>query len=298
MSATSGSRPWRAYTALILVEFVWGATFVLVKSALEDASTLLFLALRFTLAAAALAVIFRRGFSSFAVKRSLRGGLIAGGFLFCGYFFQTVGLRYTTAAKSAFITALSIVAVPLIAALVYRSRPQVMELAGVAVAVTGLGLMTFERANLSIGFGDSITMLCALAFAAHIVVVGHYSAKVSIGVLSLAQIGVVALISLGTFWWAEEPRLTWSPGLVVAILVTGLLATALAFAVQAWAQRYISPTRTALILSLEPVFAWLTAYVATGERLSRRGLAGGALIMAGVLLAELKPSWGRRHPSC
>ena len=297
MTAKSGRQGWLAHAGLLCIVLVWSTTFVVVKNALRDASPLTFLAVRFSLASLALAIVYRKECRSWpSLRQGLRGGSIAGLLLFCSYFFQTVGLRYTTASKSAFITALSIVAVPLIAAFVYKSVPQVTEVAGVAVAAAGLGLMTFESARFQMNVGDWLTVLCALAFGAHVVVIGHYSTEVSIGALSLIQVGLVALISLGSFSWAETPRIVWSPGLLAALVVTALLATALAFPVQAWAQRYVSPTRTALILALEPVFAYVVAYVWASERLSGRGMAGGALIVAGVVLAELKPARGEKHP--
>jgi drug/metabolite transporter (DMT)-like permease len=297
MTATSGRQVWLAHAGLVVVVLVWGTTFVVVKSALRDASTLLFLAIRFSLASLALAIVFRKECTSWrSLRQGLKGGSIAGLLLFFSYFFQTVGLRYTTASKSAFITALSIVAVPLIAAFVYKNVPQATELAGVAVAAAGLGLMTFESAGFQMNFGDWMTGLCALSFAAQVVVVGHYSTQVGIGVLSFTQVGLIALISLGSFSWAETPRVVWSPGLLIALVVTALLATALAFPVQAWAQRYVSPTRTALILALEPVFAAIVAYIWASERLSLKAMSGGALIVAGVVLAELKPARGERHP--
>jgi drug/metabolite transporter (DMT)-like permease len=288
---------WRADLALIVIVAVWGATFVLVKAALQDASVLLFIALRFSLASLALALVFIGRHTGFtAVRRSLSAGFLAGLCLFFGYFFQTAGLRHTTASKSAFITALSVVMVPLLVSLVYRRVPLAAEAAGVVLATAGLGLMTLQLDNLKPNPGDVLTLFCALGFAVHVVVLGRFSASSDLGLLSLSQVATVAAVALGTFWWVETPRVRWTSGLLVALLVTGLVATALAFTVQAWAQRHTSPTRTALILALEPVFAWATSFVLAGERLSRRGMLGGCLILGGVLLAELKPAWGRRHP--
>ena len=294
-AATADS--WRADLALVVIVGVWGATFVLVKEALQDASVLLFIALRFSLASIALALAFTGRYTGYtAVRRSLWAGLLAGICLFLGYFFQTTGLRYTTASKSAFITALSVVMVPLLVSLVHRSRPHAAEAAGVVLATAGLGLMTLQLDNLKPNPGDVLTLFCALGFAVHVVVLGRFSASSDLGLLSLSQVATVAAVALGTFWWAETPRVRWTPSLLVALLITGLVATALAFTVQAWAQRHTSPTRTALILALEPVFAWATSYVLAGERLSRRGIVGGCLILGGVLLAELKPAWAGRHP--
>jgi len=276
--------------AVVFVTFIWGATFIVVKQALEDSSTLVFLALRFSLATVVMSLLCAGRLSGFAApRRSLAGGFFAGISLFAGYFFQTVGLRYTTASKSAFITSLSVVMAPLIVAVVYRIVPRPAEGAGIILAITGLALMTLEGQGLRIGWGDLMTVICAAGFAAHIVIVGHFSPTCSVPLLSLAQIGTAALMAAGSFWWLETPWIRWSPTLAAAIAVTGVLATALAFTVSAWAQKHISPTRMALLLALEPVFAWLTAFVVARETLSPRGAAGGGLILAGVLLSELKP---------
>ena len=297
MTAASKRVGLRAVIALVVVEIIWGATFITVKEALQDASTLLFLALRFTLATIVLATAFAgrpRPFTE--VRRSIVGGIFAGLALFSGYLFQTVGLRYTTAPKSAFITSLSVVAVPLLAALVYKIVPRPAEVAGVVLAMAGLALQTLRGPGLGIELGDLLTVVCALSFAVHILVVGHYTAKCSFEILTLTQIGTAALIAGGTFWWAEAPRVHWGPRLLIALAVTGVLATALAFTVQNWAQKHLSPTRTALVLTLEPVFAWLTSYLVAGETLSRRAALGGFLILGGILLSELKPSAPGRHP--
>ncbi len=287
----------KADLALAAVVAVWGVTFVTVKAALPDASTLLFLALRFSLAAVALALSFLGRYRSVVpVRQSLKAGFLAGLCLFGGYYFQTAGLRYTTPSKSAFITALSIVTVPILVWLVHKGVPRAAELAGVGLSLAGLGLMTLEPGNLTVNRGDLLTGVCALAFALHIIALAHYAPRVSVELLSLGQITTTALIALATFWWAETPRIAWTPGLLSAIVITGLFATALAFTVQTWAQRHTTPTRTALIVALEPVFALMASLAAGAERFSGRGLAGGALILGGVLLAELKPSWRRGHP--
>jgi drug/metabolite transporter (DMT)-like permease len=287
------SRERVAEAALAWNTVVWGSTFVLVKAALDHVSPMLFLALRFSLATAALVAIFwvrgRQTKKTDHLALSLLAGGLTGTFLFAGYIFQTQGLRFTTAPKSAFITGLTSVMVPLLAALVYRTRPQVSEVAGVLVATAGMGLMTLEGAIGSIGNGDLLTFFCAVGFAAHIVTLGHYSEHVSFELLSVGQVGAAALWSLALFWWVETPRLEWRPVLVYAILVTGLLATALAFTLQAWAQQYTTSTRTALIYMLEPVFAWITSYLLMGEGLAGRAAAGAFLILGGVILVELKP---------
>jgi drug/metabolite transporter (DMT)-like permease len=292
------SRRSAAELALVFNTLVWGATFMLVKAALDGISPLLFLALRFSLATAALALLFRKPLAGRGAWKGAGAGLLVGSFLFLGYLFQTLGLRLTSAPKSAFLTGLTSVMVPLLGSLVYRNRPQISEWLGILTATAGLGLMTLPYAGTAaINRGDVLTFFCAIAFAAHIVTLGHFSGRMGFELLSMTQVGTAALLSLALCGWAETPHLEWRPAVVSGILVTGLFATALAFTVQAWAQQYTTPARTALIYMLEPVVAWATSYLLAGEGLSRRAAAGAALILGGVLLVELKPLGQRQHPS-
>jgi drug/metabolite transporter (DMT)-like permease len=280
---------WKVDGSLVAVTLIWGATFVLVKQALADVSTLLFLTLRFSIAAAALALIFRKEFRAPGASASLLGGVVAGIFLFGGYVLQTAGLKFTSASKAGFITGLYVPLVPIIGGLVLQKLPRISELAGVVIACAGMLLLTVQKDIFDIGRGDLLVAGCAVAYACHVLILGRFAPKSNLGVLTVAQIATGALLGAATFWWAERVRLTWSAGVWVALAVTSLLATALAFTVQTWAQRWSSPTRTVLIFSLEPVFAWLTSYLLAGEVLSRRGMAGAALILAGILVVEFKP---------
>jgi drug/metabolite transporter (DMT)-like permease len=268
---------------------------VLVKQALRDVSPVLFLALRFTLATVVLLVMFRGSlFGSWSHPRnpswSLAGGALAGAFLFSGYAFQTIGLQYTTAPKSAFLTGLTAVMTPLLAAAVYRKKPRALEIGGVLLATSGMALMTLPGATLAMNRGDLLTVCCAACYAAHILTLSRYSATASFELLSTAQIGVSALLAWALFRGMETPSIHWTQGVWAAIVITGVFATALAFTFQAWAQRYTTSTRTALIFMLEPVFAWITSYLLTGETLSARAAAGAGLILAGILAVEVKRS--------
>jgi drug/metabolite transporter (DMT)-like permease len=296
--ANANGRRLRADLALVLNTLIWGSTFVVVKQAIQGISPMLFLAFRFSIATLALALLLPGALrSSSGRSASVRAGVLAGLFLFCGYAFQTFGLRLTSPAKSAFITGLSIPAVPLLSALVYRIRPRLMEAAGVLAATAGLGLITLQGESLAISRGDLLTLACALSYGCHIVTVGHFSGKVGFEGLALTQVGTSALLSLALCWWFEPPFVIWSPWLVIATVFVGLAATALAFTIQAWAQQYTTSTRTALIFALEPVFAWITSYVVMGESLSGRAAAGAVLILGGILLVELKPPGPQEHPS-
>jgi drug/metabolite transporter (DMT)-like permease len=298
MSASKPPSRLAADLALVGVALIWGSTFVMVKKALGDISTLLFLAWRFSIAAVVLWLTFRGRGSHFPRDRKLefRGGVFVGLFLFAGYLLQTAGLRLTSASQAGFITGFYIVLVPLFGALIYWRIPQISELLGVAMATVGTGLMTLRSVRFDIGRGDLLVLGCAVAFALHIMVLGHYSRQMSFETLSLYQIATCAVLGLASFWWFETPRIVWSWAVVIALAVTSLLATALSFSVQSWAQQFTTPTRTALIFSLEPVFAWVTSFVVAREVLSPRAVAGAILILAGILTVELKPMRFLSHP--
>jgi len=289
---------WRADLALVANTLIWGATFTTVKDALADASPVLFVAVRFGLASVVLLLIYGRKLN----WHTLLPGMAVGSLLFSGYAFQTAGLRFTTASKSAFITGLTIPMVPLLSSVVYRRRPRLAEVAGVLAATVGMALMTLEDFNLQVNPGDALTVLCAVAFAGHIVALGYFSNRAisrGDGFEALAVWQVVTAAALGwlSFRGLDTPHWHMSNGLGIALAITGLLATALAFTVQAWAQRYTTPTRTALIYSLEPVFAWMFSWLLTGELLSRRATLGAVLILAGILLVEMKLKPVVQHPT-
>ena len=274
----------RAELALVAITVIWGSTFVLVKEALADVSTILFLALRFGLAALVLAAVYRK-----SLRRSgLWPGVAAGCLLFVAYWFQTSGLKLTTASKSAFLTGLSIPMVPLLGSFVYKIRPRLFEAVGIGIATLGMALMTLPSSGFAINRGDVLSIFCAIAFAMHIVLVSHYTPMTGFETLAVTQIAVAALLGILTFRVAEPVRFQANPRVAIAVVVTGLLATAVAFTTMAWAQQYTTATRSALILALEPVVAWVTSYALFGETLSFRGQAGAGLILAGVLMVELK----------
>jgi drug/metabolite transporter (DMT)-like permease len=280
---------WFVDSSLIVMTLIWGATFVMVKRALDDASALLFLTIRFAAAAFVLALTFSKDFRAGNLARSIRGGAVAGFCLFSGYVFQTVGLRYTTASKAAFLTGFTTPMVAVLSSLVYRRAPQLIEVLGVLTAFIGMALMTIPSDRFHIQRGDLIVGACAVAYALHILVTGRFAGQVNMGVFIVTQIATGAAIGASTFWWAEPIHIQWSAPLILALAVTSLLATALGFTIQTWAQRWSSPTRTALFFTLEPVFALITSYLLVGEVLSLRAAMGAALILCGVLIVELKP---------
>lgn len=284
----------RAELALAAVAFIWGATFVIVKGALEDVSTFLFLALRFTLATVLLAFWLRARLAR-RTPVAWGGGLLCGGLLFLGYALQTAGLRWTSASNSAFITGLYVVTVPLLGSLVYRNRPRAAELGGAVLATAGTALLSGGLPS-AWSRGDLLTAGCAVAFAGHILAVERYSRRMDFERLSLMQIAVVAALAWLAAAWIEPARIVWSARLWTALLTTSLLATAVSFVLYTWAQGQTSAARAALIFALEPVFAGLVAWTAAGERWTAASLGGASLILAAIVLVELKPAAAAQHP--
>lgn len=272
---------------------------MVVKGALRDVSPLLFNLLRMIIATTVLAAIYHRDLRR--LKRSyLVGGAIVGLCLAAGYSFQTAGLARTTPAKSAFITGLIVVIVPLLCAIpllrpATMRRPSLPAYGGALMAFAGILLLTTPSHTpwmsllVSINTGDLLTLLCALGFALHVVALAHISPRLPLGALAVLQLAFCTLIMAALLPAFEHPRLDLSPRLVVALLITGVLATAVAFTVQSWAQQRLSATQTALILALEPVFAFLTSYLFYGERLSIRASLGASLILCGIGITELLP---------
>ncbi len=294
----AGRRPpaWRADVALGLVCLVWGSTFIMVKQAVADVSVLLFLTLRFTVAALLLALIFGLRKNRPPLRPSLPGGILAGCLLFGGYVVQTSGLQYTSASNAGFITGLYIPLVPIFGAAIYRKAPQLSEIAGIVLAFAGTALMTIGKGILNIGRGDLLVACCAVLYAFHILVLARFSKTADVAWLAVIQIATGAVIGWLTWWWTQPVEAHFTATVWVALAVTSVFATAFAFSAQTWAQKYTTATRTALIFSLEPVFAWLASYAVAGEVITGRRLAGAALILGGILIAELKPFRLAAHP--
>jgi drug/metabolite transporter (DMT)-like permease len=289
-----------AHLLLLGTVLVWGATFVLVKDALTDVSPLLFNLLRMTLAFLVLAVVNRRGLTRIS-RRGLAAGAGVGVLLAAGYQFQTAGLLRTTPSKSAFITGLVVVFVPLLMAIPWlrpkgTHAPRWTAGVGAMLAFGGLLLLTTPVGTAwgdlfsAIGVGDLLTLACAVAFAGHLLALGHASPGLPAGQLATVQIGAAAVVMALTLPMGGPTHLHLTPRLVVALAVTSVLATAAAFTIQSWAQKHLPPTHTAVILSLEPVFAWLTSLLLLHERMGARSLGGAALILAGIALTELVPA--------
>ena len=261
---------------------LFGSTFVVMKDAVDRVAPVPFIAARFLIGALALAPFALRPRPRRAEPGAARAALWCATALLAGYICQTVGLQYTTASVSAFITYLLVVIVPVIAAVTVRRLPNVPTLAGVVLATAGLVLLTGHGVALS--NGEVWTLACALAFAIHIVLVSELSPRFDAARFTAWQllfVGVGALV-IGAFTGGYRfPASVW-----LAAVYTGVVVSAIAFFLQIWGQRQVGPTRTSLLLMIEPVAAAGFGYAA-GDRLGAAALAGALLILVGIVVAEV-----------
>jgi drug/metabolite transporter (DMT)-like permease len=302
----------RAYLLMLFVVAVWGSTFVLIKGALADATPAAFNLARMTLAFLVLAAVYRRSLHGIR-KSQIASGALVGLCLAIGYQFQTTGLARTTPSKSAFITGLVVVLVPLFSAVPGLRQPGAPAprwnaSCGAALAFSGILLLTAPSAATgprpagalafitsllpdlsSINIGDLLTFGCAVGFAFHCIALSHISPRIGFRPLALLQVGFCAVFMALSLPFIEHPHIAWTPRLMIALGIAAVLATAAAFSIQSWAQSVLPPTHTALLLTLEPVFAWITSFLILHERLGLRPASGALLILAGIALTELVP---------
>lgn len=271
---------------LVTITLIWGTTFSLTKQGVEVIPPLLFLAVRFLVA---FALMLAAGWPRLRglTGTEWRAGLLAGLVYAAGFITQTLGLQTTTAAKAAFITGLNVVLVPLFSVALLRSRPAKAELAGSLLSFLGLAVLSVNRTVWLLSGGDLLILICAGAFALHIVLMGRYAAAVDPWRFTTVQIGVTGLLC-GALGLVLEPLPSAVPPAVWGGLAyLAVFATIGTTVLQAWAQRQTDPTRTAIIFTLEPVFAAVFAYFVLHEIQTLRTWGGGALIVAGILVAEL-----------
>jgi drug/metabolite transporter (DMT)-like permease len=261
------------------VTAVWGWTFVVVKNAIAEYPTLPFLQLRFILAFFVMAARVRR----LPTRKELLVGAFAGAVLAAGYLTQTVGLSLITPGNAGLITGLLVLFTPLIDRL-FGVPLKRRTIVAVIVAVIGIGLLTGGPSGF--GIGDILVVACAVLFALHIVLLGRWSPGLASAPLAMVQMGACALIfSAGGTWSLRPPNAdVW-----VAIVITGVFASALAFYIQTWAQKHIDASRTALIIAMEPGWAVAAAVVLAGQRFGLLQAAGAALVLVAIVGHELAP---------
>jgi drug/metabolite transporter (DMT)-like permease len=277
---------------LLGITFIWGCSFVLVKQTLAQATPLAFNAARMLLAAFLLGACYRKHVKRIS-RASFLSGALVGFFLYLGFALQTTGLRLTTPSKSAFLTGISAVLVPPLVVFFGQTRIHPWRAAGVVLALFGLFLMSLpgDRDALvdftKINRGDILSVACAIAFALYIILLGRATQRFAFEQIAVVQMAVAAGLMTLTAPLMETPRIPASGAGLIAVFFTGIVSTAVAFTVQAWAQQFTPATHAALIFTLEPVFAWLASFFYLKERLGLRAGAGALVILSGVLLSEV-----------
>jgi len=275
----------QAETWLLAVTVIWGSTFFLTKIILENASPFVYIALRFTIATILFGTIFFQRLRSLSRDAIIKGSVL-GVLLFLGFVLQSTGLKYTTASKSAFITGLSVIFTPILQLLLERRSPKLGNVLGVVLVAVGLYVMTSPEGS-SFNMGDGLTLLCAALFAVYIIYMDMYGKDHDPMHLSFVQFVSTALLSIFFLPFLEQPYLRFSMNFTWILIYLAILPTIVALYVQAKYQRYTTPTRTAVIFSMEPPFAAAFAVLFGQEQLSSAAMIGGAIILTGLILSEL-----------
>jgi drug/metabolite transporter (DMT)-like permease len=284
---------WRADGVLVVVTVVWGADFVLVKNLLGVVPPLPFLFWRFLLATAvcALALPGRR-----RTPRLWTDGLILGVLLALGMGLQILGQTQTSASNASFLTGMASVLTPVAAYLLTRKLPTLENGVGISLAGIGFVLMTFPATGVAINRGDLLVFGCGVVFAFYIVVLAERSGRHDSVWLTVIQIGAVVPIAGVAAYGLGGPAamragiapILSSPSLLAQALALAVIGTAGTFFFQTWAQQHMSATHAAIIFTLEPVFTAILAAWILSERLGPRGWTGGALVLAGIVVSELR----------
>jgi drug/metabolite transporter (DMT)-like permease len=286
--------------ALLLITVIWGGTFAIVKNALSDISPSLFIALRFSIASL---ILFPFVFPQLKKinKETLIAGSILAIFFFLGFQFQTIGLNYTTATKSGFITGTFVVIIPLLQTLIEKRKPRLHNVVGVILVFIGLIFLSsrgenivhfFEELGSDLNIGDLLTFMCAIVFAFQIVYVDIFTKKYPYMPMVFIQLfisaigGMLAALILPSFG-LEETKFTLNFNVFNAILYTSIFASIIAITIQLKYQKIVSPTKAGIIYSFEPIMAAFIAYLLLSEKITNFGLIGGAFIFAGLIVSEI-----------
>jgi drug/metabolite transporter (DMT)-like permease len=293
-------KKFTAEGALILTTIIWGGTFVIIKTALDDISPMMFISLRFTLASILLLPLLFKTFHLFN-KDFLKNALWLSFLFFAGFATQNIGLKYTTATKSAFITGTFVIFTPLFQLLIEKRMPRKGTLIGVALVITGLILLSsrgdtlfqiFTEIGSNFNFGDFLTLICALFFALYIVYLDIISKKFDYKPLVFSQISFTAAAGFFTVFLfsslnIEPMEINFSANVIIAIAYTAILATIVTTTLQTKYQKILTPSKAGIILSFEPIFAALFAYILLSETLTLFGFIGGIFIFGGLIASEL-----------
>jgi drug/metabolite transporter (DMT)-like permease len=271
---------------LLMVAIIWGCGFVANNIALEDMTPLQILCFRFLIAAVLMGLFTIRKLRK-ADKKVLMAGALLGLFLFLGFSTQTFGLKFTTPSKNAFLTATNVVIVPFIAFVIYKKKVDRFGVYGAILAIAGIALLSL-RGDLTLGFGDALTLACAFFFAFHIFFTGEFAKKYDVIALTSIQMIVAFLLSFTAMLITDGLHFQFSKAGGLSIIFLGVFSTTICFFGQTLAQKYTDETKAAVIMSMEAVFGTLFSILILREQITLRMISGSLLILVGVIVAETK----------
>ncbi|MBK5240457.1 MAG: DMT family transporter [Clostridium sp.] len=278
--------------SLLLVALMWGGGFIAVKGALDSVSPFYIMAMRFGISVVIMLLVFRKKIKRITIKE-LKIGTLVGLLLFLGFAAQTVGMKYTTAGKNAFLTGTNVVIVPFLYWVISKKKPDSYSLVSAFLCFFGIGMLTLEG-GLHIGFGDSLTLLCAVFFAAHIVSVGFFIDKVDAISLVIIQLGAAAVFSIIAALIFEPMPQALNSNTVFAIGYLAIFSTMLAFIIQNVAQKYTTSTHAAIILCLESVFGSILSVIMLNEIFTSKMILGCLTIFIAIVTTETKLDFLKR----
>lgn len=282
---TERNRSLLATFAILAMTATWGSTFYLIKDLLDRVPVLDFLAVRFAIASVALFLMAPRALGRLSAT-ARRNAVVLGLLYGVAQILQTAGLAHTPASVSGFITGMYVVCTPLLAALILRTRITAMTWGAVGLATAGLAVLTLN--GFSVGYGEAITLVAAVLYALHIVGLGAWAGARDAMGMTIVQLVVITVVC----FVATVPDGIVLPATTadwLAVVYMAVFAGALALAGQTWAQAHLPPTRAAIIMSMEPVFAAFFAVLLGGESVTARMLVGGAMVLTAMLVVELVP---------
>jgi len=275
----------RAESYLLSITIIWGSTFVLTKFILEDASPFVYVAIRFIAASILFGVLFFRRLRTIS-KDIISHGLVLGVLLFVGFMLQTIGMKFTTASKSAFITGLMVVFTPIFQLIIERKSPKIGNIIGVVLVAIGLYMLTSPKGS-EFNIGDAMTLVCAVLFSIYTVYLSVYGREHDPAHLTFVQFTSTAILATIAIPFMETARLNLTSNFMLNLAYLAVMPTVVALYVMAKYQKYTTPTRSAIIYSMEPPIAAIFAFFIIGEQIGMIGVVGGILILSGLIVSEL-----------
>lgn len=274
---------------LLIVAIIWGSGFVASDIALSGFTPFEVMAIRFTISAICLSLVFHKHFKNIT-KREIFHGIIIGIFLYMAFSMQTIGLMYTTPSKNAFLTAVNVVIVPFIGVILYRRKIDIYGLIGAVLAAIGIGLISLN-ADLKINLGDMLTLVSAFGFAFHIFFTGEFLTKgtnpIKLTIIQMITASIISIIML--FIMKSDTSKEFSISSLIATIYLGLFSTTLAFLLQTVSQKYTTGTKAAILLSTESVFGTIFSVILLNESLTLKSIIGCVIIFTAIIFSEVKP---------